>query len=548
MRALPRVRLERWSGADFKEALEAASLYLEARAGQLNDLNVFPVPDGDTGTNLSLTMQAVVGEVNRSGSFLAGKVAGAAAYGALMGARGNSGVILSQILAGIAEVLESCDSFTARELAIALEAGTRKAYACVAQPTEGTILTVCRETATAAREAAAEGGDLLDTLKAMCRAAHDAVQETPNILPVLRDAGVVDAGGLGFEMILDAMLRVAAEGSGDAKFDRPEQRSSRGLPARPVEGDTGLGYCTEFLLKGPLARPEQVRDYIDPLGSSLVVAGSPGMVRVHVHTDSPGRVLEIAAGLGSLHRIKIENMQEQYENRSAFLRAHQTVEVPPKSKSIGVIAVASGNGFQHLFRQLGAVVIDGGETMNPTTGDILLGIKASVARSVIVLPNNRNMLLNARQAGEASGLPLVVVPTESMPQGLSALLAFQQDASLEQNASEMERAARGTTTIEVARAIRDAQYNGLKVRQGQAIGLLNGDLSISGDSLSEVALEALARANATDCDLIAVYYGADTSGVAAQQLATEIRRRYQRQEVEVQPGGQPLYDYIISLE
>ncbi len=513
--------------------------------GQLNDLNVFPVPDGDTGTNLHLTMRAILQEIDGAELASAGQVARAAAYGALMGARGNSGVILSQILGGMAEILEPHDSFTARELALALEQGTRKAYACVVQPVEGTILTVCRETARAAREAAATGADLVETLASMLAAAHRTVEDTPNMLPVLREAGVVDAGGLGLEIILEGAYWFAIDGTTSTQ---PSASPTQTFVSQDIGADGDFGYCTEFLVKGSLASPGTVRDRIASLGGSLVVAGEPGLVRVHIHTDRPGQVLEVATSLGTLHKIKIDNMQEQYESRATARRASQDATAISQAPAVSIIAVASGQGFHNLFRHFGATVVEGGETMNPTTGDLLQAMRASAARALVILPNNRNVLLNARQASKAADRPVVVVPTQSMPQGLAALLAFQKDLPIERNADKMEKASRGVTTLEITRAVRDARCSGMRIRRGQAIGLMNGELVVTGDGPGEAALAALAKAGAEAADLITVYFGGATSDILAQQLVSAIKSRYPQQEVELQAGGQPLHDYIISLE
>jgi len=532
------------SGEELKCLLGAGTAWLEKNATAINLLNVFPVPDGDTGTNMLLTMQAALEEIAHSPDHSVSAIAHGVAHGALMGARGNSGVILSQLFRGLARGLDGEDALSATKLAAAMKEASTVAYRGVIKPVEGTILTVAREAAEAAVAAAAEGDDLLYILERVVAAAKESVAKTPSLLSVLREAGVVDAGGQGLFIILEGILRFVKGESMEVAM--PAEAAAAMVSAAPSKGEMEYGYCTEFILEGRNLNLEEIKEKIDSLGDSTMVVGDENLVRVHIHTFRPGSVLEYATDLGVLHKIKIDNIQDQHQHFLQFERE----AVPPKEEGeIAVVAVVTGAGLTRVFESLGiSAIVPGGQTMNPSTEELLQAIDSLAADKVIVLPNNENVIMSAQQARELSTKEVVVVPTATIPQGISAFLALDQQADLKTNAEAMERAAKGVQTAEITKAIRSTQIKGLQVEEGSAIGLLNRELTASGDTLDEVAREMLRQMGAERYEIITVYYGEDVSQDQAERLADEIRRRYPEQEVELIAGGQPHYHYILSAE
>jgi len=533
------------SGEELKRLLGAAMAWLEKNATAINLLNVFPVPDGDTGTNMLLTMQAALEEIAHSPDHSVSAIIHGVAHGALMGARGNSGVILSQLFRGLARGLDGEETLSAAKLAAAMEEASTVAYRGVIKPVEGTILTVAREAAEAAVAAAAERDDLLYVLERVVAAAKESVARTPSLLPVLREAGVVDAGGQGLFIILEGILRFIKGESMEVAM--PAEAAVAKTSTAPSEGEMEYGYCTEFIIEGQNLNLEEIREKIASLGDSTMVVGDGNLVRVHVHTFRPGSVLEYATGLGVLHKIKIDNIQDQHQHFLQFERE----AVPPKreEEEIAVVAVVTGAGLTRVFESLGiSAIVPGGQTMNPSTEELLQAIDSLAADKVIVLPNNENVIMAAQQARELSKKEVVVVPTATIPQGISAFLALDRRADLKTNAEAMERAAKSVQTAEITRAIRSTQIKGLQVEEGAVIGLLNGDLTASGDTLEEVAQEMLRQMEAERYEIITIYYGKDVSQDQAERLADEIRRRYPEQEVELIAGGQPHYHYILSVE
>lgn len=557
--SLPAGRLETCDGHNIRAALVAATTWLERNAERINALNVFPVPDGDTGSNMWLTMQSAVAEANgakpASG---AGAVAHAASHGALMGARGNSGVILSQILRGIARALDKKPVFTASELAAALVEGAATAYKGVIKPVEGTILTVARESADAASEAAGNGADIIETLSCAVAAARESLARTPSLLPVLAEAGVVDAGGQGYVAFLEGMLR---HFRGDA------------LPAVPLEEthvdqealkEAAYGYCTEFIVMGQAIDVDALRAAILAQGESVLVVGDPSLARIHVHTFDPGRVLSTALGHGTLHKIKIDNMEEQHQEyllsgKLELAGAAPTAlgssaprpsaEESPPALDVAIVAVAAGSGMADVFRSLGAtIVVPGGQTMNPSTGELLQAVESAPADAVILLPNNSNIVLTAEQVQRLSKKNLVVVPTQTLPQGVAALMAFNYEAGLEENARAMKKAADEIHTIEITRAVRAARLDGFEVAEGDAIAIVDGKLMGTDRDLSSVSFAALAKAGVEQAELVTLYYGEGASREEAEALASEIEQRWPGRIIEIVDGGQPHYPYIISLE
>ena len=530
------------SGRGLRRALEAGTAWLERHVEIINALNVYPVPDGDTGINMLLTMQAALKELNSSPAQSASVVAHAVSYGSLMGARGNSGVILSQLFRGLARSLDKKETFTALELAQAMTEASAIAYQGVIKPVEGTILTVAREAADAAVAAAEERDDLRYVLERTVTEARHSVARTPSLLQVLADAGVVDAGGQGLFVILEGALRFMR---GEEVGELPTIEAGVELEV-PVEEE--YGYETMFILKGEDLNVEEIREAIAAMGESVLVVGDSRAIKVHIHSMEPGRPLDYAAKLGTLTQISVENLQEQYQE---FIRRGQA-RPPLLAEELGdtaIVVVAPGEGLARVFESLGVgAVVPGGQSMNPSTQEIFRAIEGLKAEKVIVLPNNSNIIMAARQTRELSQKEIVVVPTVTIPQGISAVLAFNYQADLETNAQMMEQAAHGVQTAEITTATRAAQINGVGVEEGAVIGLLDEVLTASGSTLEEVVQEMLRQMQADEHEIITIYYGEGIAGAEAEKLADEIQVRYPDQEVELVDGGQPHYHYILSVE
>ena len=536
-----------WGGGDFKQALTAGLAWLEYHAEMINALNVYPVPDGDTGTNMSLTMQAALQEAaHLPADESAEVVAQAVAQGALMGARGNSGVILSQIFRGLARRLRSLQRFDALILAEAMKEASDTAYKGVIKPVEGTILTVVREVAEVAQKVATEKNDLLYLMEHMVAKARQSVAQTPELLPVLAQAGVVDAGGQGLFVIMEGMLRYM-------RGERVESATDLGpvtaLRTPTLEG--GWGYDVQFILRGRDLAVEAIRETIAEMGDSVLVVGDSAVVKVHVHSSEPGTPLNYGARLGSLSNVIVENMQDQYEE---FIVGKPSVQTgadigQDSTSSTGIVTVAMGEGMIRVLESLGAgAVVRGGQTMNPSTEELLEAVESLNTNEVIILPNNSNVVLTAQQAQDLSSKQVRVVATKTLPQGVSALLAFNRQTDLETNVRVMDQARQEVRTVELTFAVRPAQVNGVQVSEGQVIGLLEGELTTSGFNLDTVALEMLQQVSAQDGEIITLYMGQGVSLDQAEALASLIRERYSEQEVELVESGHFHYPYILSVE
>ena len=537
------VRVESWGGQELKQALAAGLAWLEHHVEMINTLNVYPVPDGDTGTNMSLTMQAALQEAaSAPDDQAAGAIAQAVAQGALMGARGNSGVILSQIFRGLARRLGGLVRFDARVLASAMKEAADTAYKGVIKPVEGTILTVVREAAEVAQRAGTEKNDLLNLMEEMVAQARLSVAQTPQLLPVLAEAGVVDAGGQGLLVILEGMLRYMRGETVEVATNLEAVR----LRAPTSEG--GWGYDVQYVLLGQDLDVEAIREAIAGMGESALVVGDPTTFKVHVHCPDPGTPLNYGAQLGSLSDIIVENMDQQYQE---FITARPPVQrmQPEMASAIGIVTVASGEGITRVLESLGAgVVVPGGQTMNPSTEELLEAVESLNTEQVILLPNNPNVILAAQQAQDLSSKQVRLVPTETLPQAVSALLAFSYQADLETNAQAMDEARKEVQTAEITFAVRPARVNGLQVSQGQVIGLLDGELTACGADLNTVALEMVQQMSAQDAELITLYVGQGVSPAQSEALASLIRERYPEQEVELVDSGHFHYPYILSAE
>ena len=537
----------RATGADLRSALQAASAWLTTNAERVNALNVFPVPDGDTGTNMSMTLEAAVDALHRLGEDApVGQVARAAYEAAMLGARGNSGVILSQLLRGFSEALADAEQLTPAALATALMLASDMAYRGISRPVEGTILTVAREVGVAARAAVGSGADLPGLLEQAVRAANDAVAATPSQLEVLRKAGVVDSGGEGYRVILEGAWMWSTGRSLEPGADA--HTYSRAL-LQALEEESTFGFCTEFLLRDADLPLPEVKQRMEALGESVIAVGDRSLMRVHVHTLRPGQALEFAVDHGTLARVKVENMQLQHEAFAAAAEQAMGSDADrQQASSIGVIAVAAGDGFQKVFRSLGARVVQGGQTMNPSVQEILAAVNSAGYKELIVLPNNSNIILTARQVQELTPHAVRVIPTETAPQGIGALLAFNFEADMQTNVAAMEQAAHGVHTVEVTQAVRDAEIDGRHVKAGELMGIYDGHIVASSHSADEALLGALARAPIDEMEIVTIYHGAGASEAQAQTVAARIREAHPGLDVEVVEGGQPHYPYIASLE
>jgi hypothetical protein len=541
-------KVESYSGQELRDMFAAATLWLEKSASAIDALNVFPVPDGDTGTNMLLTMRSTVEEAQRVSDTSASAVMQAMAQGALMGARGNSGVILSQIMRGLAKGLDGKTCLGGEDLALSLQEACGLAYKAISCPVEGTILTVLREAAEAARWKANNNGDLVSVMEATVSAARESVARTPQLLPVLREADVVDAGGQGLCIILEGALRFLKGESDQMQQQTPQIIGSK-VPvpitasAQQDEVEFVYGYCLEFLLKGDKLNREHIQHKLEKKGESVVMAGDENTIRVHLHTFDPGDVLRYATSQGVLHGVKIQNMDDQHQD---YLARRKSL-VP--TLQIAIVVVTSGEGLVRVFRSLGvAAIVPGGQTMNPSTRQLLRAIELVSSDKVILLPNNGNIIPTAEQAKSLTTKKVKVVPTETIPQGIAALLAFSSEADLEANTAAMEKARREVVTLELTKAVRSARVGDRKIKKGQLMGFLNGQLASVADSVAEALCQALAQVDFSSAEVLTMYYGAEASREEAEQLAQDIRQRYPQVGVEVVEGGQVHYHYIISIE
>ncbi len=547
-----RVTIEALSGGQLRDMFAAAAAWLEKHTESVNAINVFPVPDGDTGTNMHLTMRSVMEEAQRCPEEGAGAIMAAMSQGALMGARGNSGVILSQIIRGMTRAVGEAESIDASTWVRGMEEGAVGAYKAVTKPVEGTILTVMREASEAARQTFdSEGPDILGVMEATLEAASQSLERTPTLLPVLAEAGVVDAGGKGLLVLLDGMARHLKGEPMDVAVGVPEEQVGQEWLAvtSQLHGqeESLYGYCTEFLIGGKEMEPDSVRNRMLELGDSVLVVGDDRLVRVHVHTDDPGAALSHGTGVGSLLQVKVDNIREQADR---FLEMHEgRAEVEAQPEAISSVAVAVGEGMATVFRSVGCTkVVSGGPTMNPSTRDILDAVEACPSDEVILLPNDKNIIMAAKQAEELTQKRLRVVETRSIPQGIAALLALNQDAELEANVTAMEEARQGVLTLEVCRAVRSTSIGGVKVREGQIIAIVDDELKLAAETAEEGVLRALEGVEAEGVSLVTLYYGADTKQAEAESLGERVTQEFPQYDVEVVHGGQPHYNYIASVE
>lgn len=534
-------------GAAFKAMLIHAAAKLEIQKQQINELNVFPVPDGDTGTNMCLTLNAAAAELKKEEQKSLTKAADIAASALLRGARGNSGVILSLLFRGIARSLRGKDKATAAEFADAMAEGVSAAYKAVMKPAEGTILTVSRLSAESAKAAAAEKPDIEEMLKKAVASAKEALANTVNINPVLKKAGVIDAGGKGYTVILEAMLG-SVRGEKTEETEAPAEIKEKADFSQFETDDITFGYCTEFIVKRESTKkPQLLRSFLDKLGDSLVLVDDDEIIKVHVHTNAPGTVITEALTYGSLLTVKIENMREQHSETISGTAEAENIAEP--EKKYGLVAVCAGEGIEAVFRDLGIdEIVSGGQTMNPSTDDILKKINATPAEYVFVFPNNKNIIMAAEQCAGLTPKKVIVIPTMTIPQGIASLLFFDPELEEGELSEKMREASEKVRTVQITYAARDSEYDGHKIHEGDFLALLEGkiiaidkDLSllldIIGDSLTE-----------TPHEFITIFYGADVTQEKAEESMQQLQERLCDAEITLISGGQPVYHYIISAE
>ena len=543
-------------GQDLKRLVEASLLWLRYHQAAINALNVYPVPDGDTGTNMLLTMQSAWREIEHSAEDNVGKVAQQIAHGALMGARGNSGVILSQLWRGFARSLDSKPKFGALELAHAMREASETAYKGVLRPVEGTILTISRAIADAAEAVQPNTEDLLTMLESMVTAAQGAVANTPNLLPVLKQAGVVDSGGQGLTVIIEGMLRYLHGESLeiDRMVETPIDLEEKIPPEANLDaGDVAQGYSydVQCIITGHDMDVDAARVHIGAMGLSTLVVCDAETIKVHVHVPRPSAVLAYAETVGRLYDVVIEDMAAQYQQ---FVRdrAAPSIETPTyhlEPGDIATLAVAPGEGLTRVFQSLGATaIVPGGQTMNPSTQDFLDLLQAIPTDHAILLPNNSNVIMAAQQAAEISKKQVLVVPSKTIPQGIAAMLAFNDQRDLETNQRAMEAATHHVKTGEITTATRAIEYNGVKVEEGHIIGLLNDELTAANETIEETLWTLLDQMEAANLEIITLYFGNGITLPQAEKLGALVREKYPQLEVEIVEGGQPHYYYILSAE
>lgn len=558
-----------FSGDILRDAIISGANYIYNERQRVDELNVFPVPDGDTGTNMSMSIGNAARELSKQAGKNAGEIAQIAASALLRGARGNSGVITSLLFRGIAKGLKGSDEVTSENLVSALEFGVEAAYKAVMKPTEGTILTVARVASEEAKKAAADGADALNTFKAALEGAKVALDDTPNLLPTLKKAGVVDAGGRGLVVIFEGMLSVFENGKmveieNAPAIDNGEGESARNA-AGEFEAEITFTYCTEFLVSRKEDKTDndaaELRAYLETIGDCVVVVDDSEIIKVHVHTDHPGNALEKAITFGQLINLKIENMRDQHERAkhdaqnakkkpvNNSTNTEKIVSVEP-TEDMGFVSVCVGEGLENLFRELGVnTLVSGGQTMNPSTDDILKAIENTPAKTVFVLPNNKNIIMAAEQAVPLSSRKVIVLPTRTIPMGISALISFDPDLSDEENAINMQNAFGNVSTGQITFAARDSDFDGLKIKKDDLMAMENGNIVFTESDLTRCAVKLCQKMCKKNVQFLTLIYGEDVDEATADRIQAELNEKFDGKiEITVINGGQPVYYFIISAE
>ena len=546
----------------FQEMVQAASTRLNKQAEYVNSLNVFPVPDGDTGTNMGMTIENGAKEVADKPASTVGEVASILAKGLLMGARGNSGVITSQLFRGFSQAIKEKDELTGQDLALAFQSGVEVAYKAVMKPVEGTILTVSRGAAIGAKKKAEQTDDAVEVMRAALEGAKAALAKTPEMLPVLKEVGVVDSGGQGLVFIYEGFLSaLTGEYSASEDFVATPANMSEMINAehhKSVAGhvateDITFGYCTEIMValkQGPTYSKDfdydEFRNYLNDLGDSLLVVNDDEIVKVHVHTEDPGLVMQEGLKYGSLIKVKVDNMRNQHE---AQVEKEERQAKPVEEKEYAIIAVVAGDGLADIFKAQGVdYIISGGQTMNPSTEDFVKAVEELNARNIIILPNNKNILMAAQSAAEVIDQPAAVVETKTIPQGLTSLLAFDESKSIEENYERMSASLGDVASGSVTTAVRDTTIDGLEIHENDNLGMVDGKIVVSNPDMMETLEETFAHMLDEDSEIVTIYVGEDGSEELANELAQALAEKYEDVEVEIHQGGQPVYPYLFSVE
>lgn len=542
----------------FRKMLNEGAEHLSRSVDAINALNVFPVPDGDTGTNMNLTMSSGIKELEKNTSGRVGESAEAFSKGLLMGARGNSGVILSQLFRGFSKAVVGKKTLNAQDFGAALEAGVDNAYKAVIKPVEGTILTVAKDAAKRARQTARKTDDIVFLIEETVQAAQTSLKRTPELLNVLKEVGVVDSGGQGLVAIYEGFLG-GLTGKAAPEYDESKSKMKEMISAvhhkkaqlQMRTEDIKYGYCTEFMVKfkkNAAFDEESFREKLAEHGDSLLVVSDPELVKVHIHTEKPGDMLSLGQQYGELVNMKIDNMRSQHREILTENKA-ETVNHTEKPKGYAIVAVAAGSGLAELFESMGTeTVIEGGQTMNPSIEDIVDAIERTGAETVFILPNNGNVVMAAQQAIEVGDRKAIVIPTKTIPQGLSALIAFNPEADDETNEKQMKASAEQVKSGLVTFAVRDTKKDGLDIKEGDFIALTNGEIVAADEQQFDVVTQLLEDIVSEDDGIVTIIYGSDGDEEEAGQLADFVETRFPSIEVEVHNGGQPVYSYIISVE
>ena len=535
-------------GKKFRDMFVSGANNLQNNKDLVDKLNVFPVPDGDTGTNMSLTISYAIKELAKVQNDNVTDIGKALSKGSLMGARGNSGVILSQIIRGIAKSVEGKENLNVVDLANAFKNGSDTAYKAVIKPIEGTILTVVRESGEYAVSIAQEDMDMIEFLEAVVEKANESLNNTPELLKALKEAGVVDSGGKGLVLIYEGMLS-SLKGT---NIEAVEGGASNAVEVNVEQNisteDIKFQYCTEFILESDKVDDLTIRERFLKYGDSLAVVGDEGVIKVHVHTNDPGLAIQEALSYGQLLTIKIENMKLQHENK-VLNETAQTKEAPVEEKEYGFIATSMGEGLAQIFKDFGVDhIIEGGQTMNPSTEDFMKAIESLHAKNIIILPNNSNIIMAANQAKELSDKNIIVIPTKNVSQAFAALVAFDGDADITENEANMMEALSTVKSGQVTYAVRDTVINDVEVKEGNIIGIAEGKLLSAGDKVDEITTDLVEKLVDEDSAIITLFYGEDTSKEDAQALRDALEENFEDVDVELHYGGQPLYYYLISVE
>ena len=518
----------------------------------VDKLNVFPVPDGDTGTNMSLTISCAIKELNKVEKDDIGQLGKALSKGSLMGARGNSGVILSQIIRGIAQSIDGKEMLTSMDIAKALKNGSDIAYKAVIKPVEGTILTVVRESSEYALKAAVLEEDIIEFMKLLVKEANNSLNRTPELLHALKEAGVVDSGGKGLVLVYEGMLKSLEGQFVESQEVQTSETSSVQVENKISTEDIKFQYCTEFILETDKISDVQMRDKMLKYGDSLVVVGDDGIIKVHVHTNTPGDVLQEALAFGQLLTIKIENMKLQHENKVIQDAKESEVEeqaVSEEPKEFGFIATSMGDGLAKIFKDFGVDhIIEGGQTMNPSTEDFMNAIDKMNANNIIILPNNSNIIMAANQAKDLSDKNIIVIPTKNVSQAFAALVNFDADLTLEENEANMLDALSTVKNGQVTYVVRNTVINDVEVKEGNIIGLGEGKLLSAGDDIDEITTQLVESLVDEDSAIITLFYGEDIQEEQAEALRESLEEKFEDIDIELYYGGQPIYYYLVSVE